>query len=368
MSCVALQLRQEIVSGRFPSDITTIDKRGAQIATPHPWHVVPIVIAGVAYDPKSPTGIVYKEKAGNSELFPMNLDTMIYLWGTREITGGDFVLHSRKQAAVCKGIQRVGQAVRVVVLDFLAGKSEIAPGDVELQADVEPVFAQGGSVSGEGSGVVSAKSSGGGAVVNRGSRGLFDDLMAEERSDLDWKSILTHGKKYTNVLEKIAQIWKLVENSGKEEKVKEKSKDPKKRSAPEKSAAPDPKRQKKTLLVPIILLPSEFDTSSLITVYNVHEFLGNGRWFDPQEKRRDTVARGKTRDKVVIQRPSVKNGGQTKANFEFRSDPEKLSPDDWQRVAAVFVSGQNWQFKHFKPSNDISIILNTCNSHSSSEW
>eukprot|EP00475_Leptophrys_vorax_P040279 TRINITY_DN7444_c0_g1_i2.p1 TRINITY_DN7444_c0_g1~~TRINITY_DN7444_c0_g1_i2.p1 ORF type:complete len:376 (-),score=74.13 TRINITY_DN7444_c0_g1_i2:949-2076(-) len=372
MRCVAAKLRQEIVSGRFPSEATTIDKKGVQISSPHPWHVDPIEIAGEYYSPKSPTGFMFKPTASATEQQNLFLDTLLYLWFSKDLNTGDFVLIIRKNPDVVKGLQRVGQTVRDQVLKYLTGTLEAdqLSSDLTLNLHVAPEF----SGAAEGSGVLGhlANDTRGGVSflgrdggVHRGSRGLFDDLMAEERSKLDWNAVLTHGKKYSSVLEKLDSICRLVEHgNGKgAADAKDKGKDSKKRPAPEKAIAPEAKKSKKTLLVPIILLPNEFDSASLVTVYNVHEFLANGRWFDPNEKRKDTVSRGKTRDKVVISRPAVKTNGQTKANFEFRSDPQKMTAEDWQRVVAVFVSGQNWQFKQYRPSTEPSVVLNTCNQH-----
>nr|CAD1841676.1 unnamed protein product [Ananas comosus var. bracteatus] len=84
--------------------------------------------------------------------------------------------------------------------------------------------------------------------------------------------------------------------------------------------------------VPIILVPSASQT--LITIYNVKEFLEDGRV---------TVQKKLSRDRAV-------------AAYEVRDKPSALKPDDWDRVVAVFVLGKEWQFKDWPFKDHVEIF------------
>ncbi|KAK3042171.1 hypothetical protein RJ639_001291 [Escallonia herrerae] len=102
--------------------------------------------------------------------------------------------------------------------------------------------------------------------------------------------------------------------------------------------------------VPIILVPSAFQT--LITIYNVKEFLENGVFVptdavakQSKEPRPDcvTVQKKFSRDRVVTA-------------YEVRDKPSALKPEDWDRVVAVFVLGKEWQFKDWPFKDHVEIF------------
>lgn len=101
--------------------------------------------------------------------------------------------------------------------------------------------------------------------------------------------------------------------------------------------------------VPIILVPSAFST--LITIYNVKEFLEDGVFIPTDVKAKQmkvkpdcvTVQKKFSRDRVV-------------AAYEVRDKPSALKAEDWDRVVAVFVLGKDWQFKDWPFKDHVEIF------------
>lgn len=110
-------------------------------------------------------------------------------------------------------------------------------------------------------------------------------------------------------------------------------------------------------VVPIILVPSASQT--LITIYNVKEFLEDGV-FVPSEERMRAIKGGKP-ESVTVQRKLMVRGDRAGAaggsmSFEVRDKPASLKSDDWGRVAAVFVLGKEWQFKDWPFKDHVEIF------------
>ncbi|CAG5126553.1 unnamed protein product [Candidula unifasciata] len=103
------------------------------------------------------------------------------------------------------------------------------------------------------------------------------------------------------------------------------------------SQARPPPNQKKGSRTPIIIIPAA--ASSLITMLNAKDILQDLKFVSTEEKK----AQGMKRDnEVLIHRR--KEGGLT-VPYRIIDNPSKLTPDDWDRVVAVFVQGPAWQFK-----------------------
>lgn len=103
------------------------------------------------------------------------------------------------------------------------------------------------------------------------------------------------------------------------------------------SQARPPPNQKKGSRTPIIIIPAA--STSLITMLNCKDVLQDLKFVSTEEKK----TQGARRDnEVLIQRR--KDGGLT-VPYRIIDNPAKLTPDDWERVVAVFVQGPAWQFK-----------------------
>ncbi|CAN6298344.1 unnamed protein product [Urochloa humidicola] len=109
-------------------------------------------------------------------------------------------------------------------------------------------------------------------------------------------------------------------------------------------------------VVPIILVPSASQT--LITIYNVKEFLEDGVFVPSDERMRAT--KGGKPESVTVQKKLIRAervgaaGGAV--SFEVRDKPASLKADDWGRVVAVFVLGKEWQFKDWPFKDHVEIF------------
>ncbi|ODV88997.1 hypothetical protein CANCADRAFT_32395 [Tortispora caseinolytica NRRL Y-17796] len=90
---------------------------------------------------------------------------------------------------------------------------------------------------------------------------------------------------------------------------------------------------------PIILLSPS--ASAILNMSNIKDFLSNGR-FEPPSASSDS-------NFLFINRTSPRLGRTVR--FAFVDSTERFKPDYWDRVVAVFTTGQAWQFKSYKWSN-----------------
>lgn len=101
--------------------------------------------------------------------------------------------------------------------------------------------------------------------------------------------------------------------------------------------------------VPIILVPSAFQT--LITIYNVKEFLEDGVFVQTDAKVKAGAAKP---DCITVQKKFSRD--RVVAAYEVRDKPSALKAEDWDRVVAVFVLGKEWQFKDWPFKDHVEIF------------
>ncbi|XP_010256106.1 PREDICTED: protein CDC73 homolog [Nelumbo nucifera] len=102
--------------------------------------------------------------------------------------------------------------------------------------------------------------------------------------------------------------------------------------------------------VPIIMVPSAFQT--LITIYNVKEFLEDGVFIPTDVKVKQM--KGAKPDCVTVQKKFSRDRVVTA--YEVRDKPSTLKAEDWDRVVAVFVLGKEWQFKDWPFKDHVEIF------------
>lgn len=120
-------------------------------------------------------------------------------------------------------------------------------------------------------------------------------------------------------------------------------------------SAPKPKMMKGGKIgegVPIILVPSAFQT--LITIYNVKEFLEDGVFIPTDVKVKQM--KGPKPDCVTVQKKFSRDRDRVVTAYEVRDKPSALKADDWDRVVAVFVLGKEWQFKDWPFKDHVEIF------------
>lgn len=116
---------------------------------------------------------------------------------------------------------------------------------------------------------------------------------------------------------------------------------------------------------PIIIVPSA--VTSVITALNAKEFLIDGVYTPVEVKKQQlqqqggSAAAAAARNNQVIQRPASATG--RSQAYKIVDDPAKLSEEDWQRVVAVFVTGQQWQFKGWKYSSPVELFQHVLGLH-----
>ncbi|KAE8650352.1 protein CDC73 homolog [Cucumis sativus] len=104
--------------------------------------------------------------------------------------------------------------------------------------------------------------------------------------------------------------------------------------------------------VPIILVPSAFQT--LITIYNVKEFLEDGVFIPTDVKVKQM--KGARPDCVTVQKKFSRDRDRVVTAYEVRDKPSALKSEDWDRVVAVFVLGKEWQFKDWPFKDHVEIF------------
>ncbi|CAN0887055.1 Protein CDC73 homolog [Linum grandiflorum] len=104
--------------------------------------------------------------------------------------------------------------------------------------------------------------------------------------------------------------------------------------------------------VPIILVPSAFQT--LITIYNVKEFLEDGVYVPTDVKVKQM--KGAKPECVTVQKKFSTDRNRVMTAYEVRDKPSSLKSDDWDRVVAVFVLGKEWQFKDWPFKDHLEIF------------
>ncbi len=92
---------------------------------------------------------------------------------------------------------------------------------------------------------------------------------------------------------------------------------------------------------PIILLSPS--ASSLLRMSNIKSFLDGGLYIPP-----DSAMAGSSANILHISRHLNSIDPSRPLRFILVDTPEQFKPDYWNRVVAVFTTGQTWQFKSYK--------------------
>ncbi|GMH18832.1 hypothetical protein Nepgr_020673 [Nepenthes gracilis] len=104
--------------------------------------------------------------------------------------------------------------------------------------------------------------------------------------------------------------------------------------------------------VPIILVPSA--SATLITIYNVKEFLEDGVFIPTDVKMKQM--KGPKPECVTVQKKFSRDRDRVVTAYEVRDKPSALKAEDWDRVVAVFVLGKEWQFKDWPFKDHVEIF------------
>lgn len=104
---------------------------------------------------------------------------------------------------------------------------------------------------------------------------------------------------------------------------------------------------------PIILLSPS--ASSLLRMSNIKAFLETGHYVPPDNSSTATMLHlMRTMKEIDPARP---------LRFILVEGPEHFKPEYWNRVVAVFTTGQAWQFKNYKWSNPAELFKHVLGVH-----
>jgi parafibromin len=101
--------------------------------------------------------------------------------------------------------------------------------------------------------------------------------------------------------------------------------------------------------MPIIIVPNS--TASCISILNASDFLVDGTFVSTDQKKRD----GARREAEVVIRRTDPSTRETR-EYKIIDNPTTLRVEEWDRVVAVFVSGQLWQFKGWKWAQPVDLF------------
>lgn len=124
-------------------------------------------------------------------------------------------------------------------------------------------------------------------------------------------------------------------------------------SSSDRDRQPRERRLRPTDLIPIIIVPASL--TSLLTLYNVKEFLEDGL-FVPSVDKKNQGARKE--NLVVVKRKKGKDDS-TVVPYHVIDNPSKFGATEWNRVVAVFALGPPWQFKDWKWSSPVELFSKT---------
>ncbi|KAJ9134555.1 CDC73-domain-containing protein [Coniochaeta hoffmannii] len=110
--------------------------------------------------------------------------------------------------------------------------------------------------------------------------------------------------------------------------------------APSQSLALNPKHAQRRPDPIILLSPS---ASSLLRMSNIKSFLEGGRYTPPDSTSTATM--------LHITRVMKEIDPTRPMRFILVEGPEQFKPEYWNRVVAVFTTGQSWQFKNYRWSS-----------------
>jgi parafibromin len=122
------------------------------------------------------------------------------------------------------------------------------------------------------------------------------------------------------------------------------------------TAAAAPGFSKKSKGLPIIIVPNSMTT--LISGLNVRDFLEKGQYVPVAQKKEDGAKRQPSQ---VLKIQLVPGAGPT--DVTVTDNPASIKKEDWDRVIAVFVVGQEWQFKPMLWKTPVELFQNVLGVH-----
>ncbi|KAK2590212.1 accessory factor associated with RNA polymerase II [Conoideocrella luteorostrata] len=288
---------------------------------------------GIAVAIDAPTRFISNEN-------PVDLRSIYFAWLNRELAIPEYnasatTLNDQLAAAGSAGkVQNLGFIERLDLITWLEGASEESEYIKPVAGDADATAA--GTAPAAKPGAVSA------AAQARAGKGTLDPRLASvydgERKMGDRNTVLRGVKPtdFSHVRKLAAPFIKKksqpVSMPGAASSLSLNQKGPTRR--------PDPI---------ILLSPS---ASSLLRMTNARSFLEEGKYIPP-----DTS--GSTASMLHVQRTMRAIDPNRPLRFILVEGSEQFKPEYWNRVVAVFTTGQTWQFKNYKWSSPNELFKHT---------
>ncbi|KAK6057331.1 RNA pol II accessory factor, Cdc73 family [Cooperia oncophora] len=117
---------------------------------------------------------------------------------------------------------------------------------------------------------------------------------------------------------------------------------------PQSVSTPD-EPKKRVSRTPIIIIPSAM--TSLLTIFNAQDIIQDMNFVTTEEKRKEKNMQRKSQ--IYIQRKK----NDTSVPYLIVDQPNKFTDAEWDRVVAVFITGQLWQFTSFQAVHSIQVEI-----------
>ncbi|KAK4640380.1 accessory factor associated with RNA polymerase II [Podospora bellae-mahoneyi] len=269
----------------------------------------------------------------------IDLRSIYFAWVNRDITIPEYNAAAEKlneELAGGKGVHKFPFVERLNLIAWLEGAGE----DTEY---IKPLVG-GDAGKGEEGGKVEMVGDDGGVKKERRGKGTLDPRLAQiyegERRMGDRNSVLRGIKPtdFSHIRKLAAQFMtrKPTGGSGDIRSSTNISNNPSLALNQKPARRPDPI---------ILLSPS---ASSLLRMSNAKAFLEGGRYTPPDHSTPPTM--------LAVSRIIKDMDPNRPIRFILVEGPENFRPEYWNRVVAVFTTGQTWQFKSYKWTNPVELF------------
>ncbi|RYP40528.1 hypothetical protein DL767_001657 [Monosporascus sp. MG133] len=324
-----LLLRQSIASGGAILPTASDDVSAPEVSLSQATHLTFTSPSRIALPIDMPTRFASDDE-------PVDLRSIYFAWLNREVAIPEYNASASQLNDELAGkgqVRKLSFVERLDLITWLEGASEESEYIKPLAGDKD------GSTSTAAAALASKGAAAPtiGAAVGRSGKGTLDPRLAaiynSERKMGDRNSVL-RGIKPTDFshVRKHAAIF-----------MSKKPLQPSSTNIPNPSIA---SHQKPKRPDPIILLSPS--ASSLLRMSNIKSFLEGGQYVPP-----DSVAASSSNSASMlhINRLMKDIDPNRPMRFILVEGPEQFKPEYWNRVVAVFTTGQSWQFKNYKWSS-----------------
>lgn len=295
------------------------EAEGEQLSGRFKEPVIRLGAASVSRD--APTDLVRLD--GKTAL---TVGTVLFVWWSREKKGIEFIRLRQQDREAAKVTQTISPNEREALIRFLKG--EVQPGECSLFAGVVDLHDK--QVE----------------QTEKGITALENELGALVRSERKLKELnnvlnvknATFLELYQSLKQKHFEDAK----NASADKAKEKVSGSKRSSQADSSQNKSLKRSKddsttstSSKQTPIVIIPSSTSSLSLISIYNIKEFLELGKFELTEEKKKKASSR--TFQTPLLISKTSRTDKKKKFKLEVCDDTSKLNPADWYDSPIYFV-------------------------------